>query len=681
MSPARRNRRRSPSSNLAQLPPIRNERLPHQRPPRLVLRFAVYTAIGLAIAAAGILVFVRQHAINQAESAVSFHTGFVAESILRGRLHRSDLQRPVSPARRAQLDGLFRRQVLVAGTLRVALYAPDGRITYSNDHSLIGSRARHPSAVRSALAGEQAHRVSPIGVSGTKTKVMGAYAPIHLQGTTPAGAFELDQDYAPIASAARKAFLPVAGVLEILLLALYGSLFPLMRRVTRRLRSHVSEIEHQALHDSLTGLPNRDLFRDRVAAALEETRAGSEGLIVMIFDLDHFKEINDTLGHQSGDHVLRLLAQRLRTVMRETDTVARLGGDEFGVLAPGTADSDTALQLAARVQRAMERPFVVSGLTLEVEASIGLAVSPEHGDDVETLVRHADVAMYLSKETHHPELYDREHDHYSPDRLALVGELRRAIDEHELVVYYQPRVELSTGAARSVEALVRWEHPERGLLGPGAFLPLAQHTGVVRLITRYVLEAAIRQCRAWRDLGLDVNVGVNLFSRDLLDGGLPDEVGRLLAANGLESRRLELEITEDTILADPARTAVILEQLGERGIALAIDDFGTGYSSLNYLKRLPVDVLKIDRSFVSRMEVDEDDAIIVRSTIELAHNLGLLVVAEGVENQETLVRLAELGCDTAQGYHLSRPVPADELTGWLLARAPRVARIAEASSR
>jgi predicted signal transduction protein with EAL and GGDEF domain len=364
--------------------------------------------------------------------------------------------------------------------------------------------------------------------------------------------------------------------------------------------------------------------------------------------------------------------------MRDSDTVARLGGDEFGVLAPGTADSDTALQLAERVQRAMERPFVVGGLTLQIEASIGIAVSPEHGDDVETLIRHADVAMYLSKETHHPELYDAEHDHYSPDRLALVGELRRAIDQQELVVYYQPRIDLSSGSARSVEALVRWNHPERGLLGPGEFLPLAQHTGIVRLITRYVLEAALRQCRSWRDLGLDVSVGVNLFSRDLLDGGLPDEVGRLLAQCGVEPRRLELEITEDTILIDPARTTVILEQLGARGVALAIDDFGTGYSSLNYLKRLPVDVLKIDRSFVSRMEVDENDAVIVRSTIELAHNLGLIVVAEGVETQETLVRLAELGCDNAQGFHLSPPVPADELTEWLLARAPRVVRLAEA---
>jgi diguanylate cyclase (GGDEF)-like protein len=680
MSRMRANRRAVADGNVTALPPIRSEAAGEAQPPRLVLRFVVYTAVGLAIAAAGILVFVRQHAIAQSERAVSFHTAFVAESILPDRLRPSDLERPVSDARRAQLDRFFRRQILVGGALRVTLFAPDGRITYSTDASLIGRPAQSDPEVARAIAGEEAHRVAPIDVSGSRTKTFGAFRPIRLEGAAPDGVFELDQDYAPIASAARKAFLPVAAVLEILLLALYGSLFPLLRRVTRRLRSHLAEIEHQALHDSLTGLPNRDLFRERIAAALRETRSGGDGLIVMIFDLDRFKEINDTLGHQSGDHVLRLLAQRLRAAMRDTDTVARLGGDEFGVLAPGTADSDTALQLADRVQRAMERPFAVGGLTLEVEASIGIAVSPEHGDDVETLIRHADVAMYLSKETHRPELYDQECDHYSPDRLALVGELRRAIDEQELVVYYQPRIELSSGAARSVEALVRWNHPERGLLGPGEFLPLAQHTGMVRLITRYVLEAALQQCRAWRDLGLDVSVGVNLFSRDLLDGGLPDEVGRLLAQCRVEPRRLELEITEDTILIDPARTSVILEQLGERGVALAIDDFGTGYSSLNYLKRLPVDVLKIDRSFVSRMEVDENDAVIVRSTIELAHNLGLVVVAEGVENQETLVSLAELGCDHAQGFHLSRPVPPDELTEWLLARAPRVARVAEAQS-
>jgi diguanylate cyclase (GGDEF)-like protein len=668
------------NSNVTSLPAIRGEAPAQPRPPRLVLRFAVYTAVGLAIAAAGILVFVRQHAIAQSERAVTFHANFVAESILPDRLRPSDFAGPVTGARRAQLDRFFARQVLVGGALRVTLFGADGRITYSSDPGLIGHPAVNPTEVGRALAGQEAHRVSSIPASGHDTKVFGAFAPVRIDRATPAGAIELDQDYAPIASAARKAFLPIAAVLEILLLALYGSLFPLLRRVTRRLRSHVAEIEHQALHDSLTGLPNRDLFRNRIAEALGETDAREDGLIVMIFDLDRFKEINDTLGHQSGDHILRLLAQRLRAAMRDTDTVARLGGDEFGVLAPGTTDSDTALQLAERVQRAMERPFAVGGLTLQVEASIGIAVFPEHGDDVETLIRHADVAMYLSKETHHPELYDPKHDHYSPDRLALVGELRRAIDERELVVYYQPRIELSSGSARTVEALIRWNHPERGVLGPGEFLPLAQHTGIVRLLTRYVLEAALRQCRSWRDLGLDVSVGVNLFSRDLLDGGLPDEVGRLLAQCGVEPRRLELEITEDTILSDPARTSVILEQLGARGVELAIDDFGTGYSSLNYLKRLPVDVLKIDRSFVSRMAVDDNDAVIVRSTIDLGHNLGLVVVAEGVESQETLVHLTELGCDHAQGFHLSPPVPADELTEWLLVTAPRVARVAEAGS-
>jgi diguanylate cyclase (GGDEF)-like protein len=649
------------------------------RPPRLVLRFAVYTAVGLAIAAAGILLFVRQHAIGEAEQAVTFHTNFVAQSILPDRLLPSDFARPVTDERRSQLDRIFRSQVLIGGALRATFYGIDGRVTYSSDPRLIGQPALNQGEVGTALAGGEAHRVASIDTSGSETKILGTFIPVRIDGRTPDGAFQLDQDYAPIASAARKTFLPIAAVLELLLLALYASLFPLLRRVTHRLRNHVAEVEHQALHDSLTGLPNRDLFRNRISDSLAEKHSAGDGLIVMIFDLDHFKEINDTLGHQSGDQVLRLLAERLRAAMRDSDTVARLGGDEFGVLAPGAADSDTALQLAERVQRAMERPFVVGGLTLQIEASIGIAVSPEHGEDVETLIRHADVAMYLSKETHHPELYDTQHDHYSPDRLALVGELRRAIDERELVVYYQPRIDLSSGSVRSVEALVRWNHPERGLLGPGDFLPLAQHTGIVRLITRYVLEAALRQCRKWRDLGLDVSVGVNLFSRDLLDGGLPDEVGRLLGQCGVEPRRLELEITEDTILIDPARTSVILEQLGARGVALAIDDFGTGYSSLNYLKRLPVDVLKIDRSFVSRMEVDENDAVIVRSTIELAHNLGLIVVAEGVENQETLVHLAELGCDNAQGFHLSPPIPADELTEWLLVRAPRIVRVAETS--
>jgi diguanylate cyclase (GGDEF)-like protein len=672
-----RARRGAREPNLLQLPAAPDEPGPQGRPPRLVLRFAVCTTLGLAIAAAGILVFVRQHAIAQAERAVTFHTRFVAESILREHLRPSDLRHPLPDPRRAELDRLFRRQILVAGAVRVILYGPDGRVSYSSDPSLIGSSGNR-TEVSGALAGRSAHRISPINVAGKRTKVFAAYTPLRISGAAGNGAFELDQDYAPIASSARRAFLPVAGVLEALLLALYVALFPLLRRVTRRLRSQVAEIEHQALHDSLTGLPNRDLFHERVAAALTEKRSEGDGLIVMLFDLDRFKEINDTLGHQSGDLVLQLLAQRLRSVMRDSDTVARLGGDEFGVLAPGTCDSDTALQLAARVQNAMEQPFAVGGLTLEVEASIGIAVSPEHGEDVETLIRHADVAMYLSKETHHPELYASDHDHYSPNRLALVGELRRAIDERELVVYYQPRIELSSGAVRSAEALVRWNHPERGLLGPGEFLPLAQHTGIVRLITRYVLEASLRQCREWRDLGLDVSVGVNLFSRDLLDGALAQEVGRLLAECGVEPRRLELEITEDTILIDPARTSVILEQLNARGVTLAIDDFGTGYSSLSYLKRLPVDVLKIDRSFVCRMETDENDAVIVRSTIELAHNLGLLVVAEGVETQETLVHLAELGCDTAQGYHLSAPVPAPQLTEWLLARAPRLARAAGA---
>jgi EAL domain-containing protein (putative c-di-GMP-specific phosphodiesterase class I) len=309
----------------------------------------------------------------------------------------------------------------------------------------------------------------------------------------------------------------------------------------------------------------------------------------------------------------------------------------------------------------------VSGLTLEVEASIGIALFPDHGEDVETIMRHADVAMYVSKEAHAPKVYSSDHDHYSPDRLALVGELRRALEAEELILHYQPQLAL-TGELKSVEALVRWQHPERGLLSPDRFLPLAEHTGLIRPLTRYILDVGLRQLRAWHDAGRDIGLAVNLSARDLLDLNLPDEVLELLNKWSVDPRRLELEITENILLTDPARAGLVLERLGALGVTVAIDDFGSGYSSLNYLRRLPVDVLKIDKSFVLNMATNEHDAVIVRSTIDLGHNLGLRVVAEGVESREIWDRLATLGCDTAQGFHLSRPIPAAALDEWLAGR-------------
>ncbi|MDQ3777517.1 MAG: EAL domain-containing protein, partial [Actinomycetota bacterium] len=443
------------------------------------------------------------------------------------------------------------------------------------------------------------------------------------------------------------------------------------------LRHQAAEKEHQALHDPLTDLPNRVLFRDRIRHATLASRRGGTETAVLLMDLDRFKEINDTLGHHCGDLLLQELGGRLNTAIRSTDTVARLGGDEFGVVLPDLSNRDAINDVVGRIKAAVEEPVLIEGLPLTVEASIGVALFPEHGEDVDTLLQRADVAMYLAKERSSAcEIYDDREDGYDPTRLALISELRRAIDEHELLVYYQPKADLRTGDVESVEALVRWEHPERGLIPPDEFIPLAQHTGLMRPLTLYVLEESIRQIQLWRANDITLRAAVNLGTRNLLDPRLPDEVMEILQKWNVDPSALELEITETTIMSDPARATAVLRRLKDLGITLSIDDFGTGYSSLAYLKRLPVDAVKIDKSFVLSMTSDENDAAIVRSTIELARGLGLSVVAEGVENEAIWRDLATLGCDVAQGYYLSRPVPAGDLTTWLDAvRSPNAAAL------
>jgi diguanylate cyclase (GGDEF)-like protein/PAS domain S-box-containing protein len=437
-----------------------------------------------------------------------------------------------------------------------------------------------------------------------------------------------------------------------------------------QLEQRMREIQHQALHDALTDLPNRTLFHDRVEQALRAARRTGGGVCVMLIDLDRFKEVNDTLGHASGDVLLREVARRLRAPVRESDTVARLGGDEFGVLATGISTPTEAIVLAEKLSEALAEPIAVGGLALEVESSIGIAIAPEHGLDVETLIRHADVSMYVSKRTHSPAVYSPETDHHSRVRLTLVADLRRALEREELVVYYQPQACATTGAVRTMEALVRWEHPVHGLLMPDQFVPLAEQTGLIRPLTLYMLDAALRQCAAWRSAGYDLAVAVNVTGRDLLDLHFPEQVAAAIARAGVAPDALELEITESTIMTDAARARSVLVQLSELGVRLAIDDFGSGHSSLGYLKRLPIDVLKIDRSFVMNMAEVGDDAVIVRSTIDLGHNLGLQVVAEGVETEQALAQLMELGCDSVQGYFLGGPQPTDAVE-WIVRRLAR----------
>jgi diguanylate cyclase (GGDEF)-like protein/PAS domain S-box-containing protein len=433
------------------------------------------------------------------------------------------------------------------------------------------------------------------------------------------------------------------------------------------------ELKRQALHDSLTGLPNRTLFHARGRHAIELARREASLLAVAIIDLDRFKEINDTLGHQSGDHVLDKVGGLLQRCLRESDTVARLGGDEFGVLFP-CASRSAAIEVVEKIQRGVAETFTVDGVPLEIEASAGVALFPEHGTDVDLLLQRADVAMYVAKGSGAPfAIYDPDEDTYEPGRLALGAELRQALDRRELALYYQPQVDLRTEQVTGAEALLRWAHPKRGLLPPSEFIPFAEHTGLMKPITLYVLDEALRQYRAWERAGTCLNLSVNVSMRNLIDVTLPTAVEGLLRKWGVEAEHLTLEITESAIAADRFRVGSTLKQLTGLGVRLSVDDFGTGYSSMDYLRRLHLGEIKIDRSFVIAMSTDEEDAIIVRSMIDLARNLGLHVVAEGVETEETYELLRELRCDTAQGAHLSRPLPADELVTWLAGRSgPRV---------
>jgi diguanylate cyclase (GGDEF)-like protein len=422
-----------------------------------------------------------------------------------------------------------------------------------------------------------------------------------------------------------------------------------------------------SLTDDLTGLDNRRSFTADIESAIADDRL----FALLMIDLDQFKELNDTLGHHLGDELLRCVGPRLGSVVRDGDVVARLGGDEFGVLVRG-ADAEAATVAATRLRAALARPFTLAGISLHVGASVGIAVFPEHAADASTLLRHADVAMYEAKRgrTGH-EIYASEDDHHSRDRLALAGEVRRALAQDELALHYQPVADLATGDLVGVEALVRWRHPDRGLLAPGTFLPAIEHTEVMREVSHRVLAMAICQAGAWFRTDRAWRVAVNLSATDLLDRALVDDVSALLRRYGTPARRITLEVTESILMTDPTRAMEVLAELRGLGVHLALDDFGTGWSSLTHLQRMPVDEIKIDRSFVAAMASDAGSAAIVSSTVDLAHALGLRVVAEGIEDEATWTRLRTVGCDAAQGYYLSKPLAPGDLEASIDAIAAR----------
>ncbi len=442
-----------------------------------------------------------------------------------------------------------------------------------------------------------------------------------------------------------------------------GALASAFRTMQEGLIARESRIMDLAYRDTLTALPNRALYSERLDQAIEAAARVDSPLAVLLMDLDHFKDVNDSLGHPIGDMLLCEVSARVQSVVRRsTETVARLGGDEFAILLPDATVAD-AKQIAAEIMHALEAPMTLDGHLVDVRASIGIAAFPADGRESATLLRRADVAMYAAKRKNLAvAVWDDDYDQHSSDRLSLMTDLRQAVDNDELTLVYQPKVPLGSTSENYVEALVRWRHPTRGVVPPLEFIPFAEQTGYIRAITLWVLAHAVAQCAAWRAEGLAMNVSINLSARDLMDPELPERFALMLQQN---FRWFTLEITESAILDDPAHAIENLKRLNALGCRLAIDDYGTGYSSLAYLRHLPVHELKIDKTFVIGMAHDRSDVVIVRSTIDLAHNMGLAVVAEGVEDEATFDRLRALGCDMLQGYWLSRPLGAAEIPAWI----------------
>ena len=477
------------------------------------------------------------------------------------------------------------------------------------------------------------------------------------------------QDALDTVSSTQRSAAALTAVVSVLALALLLLFTRMLQRQRSALAVQAEQMRRAALTDELTGLGNRSLMAARLTEALARRRPGDEVALVLV-DLDRFKEINDTLGHHYGDRLLQLIGPRLLPTLRHGDVVARLGGDEFAVLLPGVLGPEQAQDIAQRLHASLLDPFDVDGVALSVEASMGIAVSSFHGADATILLQRADMAMYAAKRRiGGVRLFEADMDTHSPERLRLLGELRLALSRRELVLHFQPKVALPSGRCVGFEALVRWVHPERGLVPPDQFIALAEGTGLIEPLTRYVLDMALEQCATWRAAGHpDLPVAVNVSARNLLESDIVEQVQELLALHGVPASCLVLEVTESAVMADPDKATEVLTRLHALGVAVALDDFGAGYTSLAQLRNLPLHELKIDRQFVTDMATRSDDEMIVRSIVELGHNLGLKLVAEGVEDAASAERLMQSGCESAQGYHFARPIPGAALPAWLALR-------------
>jgi diguanylate cyclase (GGDEF)-like protein len=598
----------------------------------------------------------------------------IANLGIQPRLTQNELHNGLSADEIKDLDKQLRQRSTTERLVRIKIWNSAGVVVFSDKHGLIGRPLATSGDLRDALEGRPhgADIVAP--QRGTETasevglgKLVEVYVPLRFAATErPVGAFEIYLSYRPIAATIARDERMVAIVVGVGLALLWASLFLVVARASRRLRRQSRENYALAHYDQLTGLPNRTLFRERIATMLARQAVRPGTVAVLMIDLDGFKQINNTLGNDIGDQVLRETGRRLQCVLGDDRPVARLGGDEYAVLCRQAAGVTGALRTAAEVQDGLEAPVRVGHVALNVEASVGIAVLEDRAEDPDRLLQRAGAALARAQSGRtRVEVYSRERDSFDATRLLLLGEVRGALERDEFDLHYQPKIDLGSGRVTGVEALVRWRHPTRGLLMPMTFIPLVEQTALVGPITLRLIDQALAQAVRWRRRGLDLDVAVNLSARNLLDRELPSQIAALLARHALPADRLTLEVTESATLVDPERAIEVLGMLGESGCGVSIDDFGTGNASIGYLATLPASEVKIDRSFVAGIcESDRTEAI-VRSIVDLARDLRLRVVAEGIETVAVMERLVALGCDVGQGFLISRPLPAAELTAWL----------------
>ncbi|MFF5291952.1 putative bifunctional diguanylate cyclase/phosphodiesterase [Paractinoplanes globisporus] len=621
--------------------------------------FATYAVASLLpVGALGLLLLsgTRDDATKQGQDQGKAQAAVIAEMAIAPALDDADLTRGVTAGQRDSLAKATDLALYHGSVLRMRLRNFNGQVIFSDDGSTSGGVPVGDPAFQSASNGTATATLvkDPEAPGGQIIRVL---QPIFARASGEAiGVLELYLPYDKIAARLHEQMTVTYRRLGIGLGLLYLAMGLISWSTTRSLRRYAARQEHEALHDGLTGLPNREAFRQRASAAVTDRRDGAGGAVVVV-DLNRFKEVNDTLGHHAGDELLRVITARLRTALRTEDTAARLGGDEFALILPGLDPPDVRA-LLERVRAELTREMVLDGVPLTIEASFGVALYPAHGEDVEQLLRHADAAMYQGKRgAADIVVYAGERMAHPTQWLVVQAELRHALERDELVLYYQPKIRLADGAVCGVEALVRWQHPERGLLPPSEFLPAAEQSGLIEPLTTWVLRRALADQREWTAAGRDWTVSVNVSARNLESAEFGPLVVGLIEEFGVAPGRLTMEITETAAIVDVEIARQALRALSALGVGLSIDDFGTGYTSLARLRGVPLTELKIDRTFVDGVLADPENQAIVRSVVTLAHGLGCRVTAEGVETAEVAAWIAESGCDEAQGYLYSRPVP------------------------